>query len=144
MIQAAIYTEIHHFFNMLPAQDIQILLLMGSIHFFSRSSDKYPPANDESLSFETLLTKYYINQYYTNFYKTNFYRQQKLISTSVQRLDTIEAALTMLWSFQNRLFFGNSRNTLTPLNDTPIILVFLCEMLSKHSEIWYSDRRAFI
>ena len=50
----------------------------------------------------------------------------------------------MLWNFQNGLFFGNSRNTVTPLNDTPIILVFLCEMLSKHSEIWYSDRRVFI
>ena len=71
MIQAATYSEIPHFFNMLPAKDIQIL--MGSIHFFFfRSSYKYPPANDESLSFKTLLTKYYINQYYSNFYKTKF------------------------------------------------------------------------
>ena len=50
----------------------------------------------------------------------------------------------MLWNFQNGQFFGNGRNIVTPLNDTRIILVFLCEMLFKYSEIWYSQRRAFI
>ena len=46
--------------------------------------------------------------------------------------------------FKKGLFLGNSWNTVTPLNDTPIILAFLHELLFKHSKIWYSHRRAFI
>jgi len=50
----------------------------------------------------------------------------------------------MLWSFQNGLLFGSSRNTVTPLIDTPIILVFLHKMLFKHSETWHSYKMVFI
>ena len=66
----------------------------------------------------------------------------KLISTAVRKLNVMEALLMILWSFQNRLFFGNSWNSVIPLNDTPIILVFLHEKSFIHSEIWYNYRRA--
>ena len=67
----------------------------------------------------------------------------KLISTAVQKLNAMEALLTILWSFQNKLFSGNHQNTVTPLNDTPIILVFVHEKSFNHSEILYNYRRAF-
>ena len=67
-----------------------------------------------------------------------------LIYTTSQNLNAMEALLAILWSFQNRLFFRNSWNTGTPLNDTPIILDFLHEKSLKHSEIWYTYRGAFI
>ncbi|EDR02796.1 uncharacterized protein LACBIDRAFT_332094 [Laccaria bicolor S238N-H82] len=37
--------------------------------------------------------------------------------------------------------FRNGRNTVTPLNDTPLILVFLPQMLFKHSEICFCGER---
>ena len=50
----------------------------------------------------------YLTQYYTNFYKTHLNVYYKLIFTALQKLNATEASLTILWSFQNRLFFGNS------------------------------------
>ena len=46
--------------------------------------------------------------------------------------------------FKNGLFFGSSRNTVTPLIDTPIILVFLHEKLFKYSETCHSYKIVFI
>ena len=42
------------------------------------------------------------------------------------------------------LFLNPGARLLFVGRSTPIILVFHCEMLSNHSEIWYSHRRAFI
>jgi len=47
--------------------------------------------------------------------------------------------------FSKWTVFGDCQNTVTsPPNDTPIILVFLHDMLFKHSEIWQGYRMEFI
>ena len=61
--------------------------------------------------------------------------------SSYQPLYKIWMQLRQYW-WHCRIFkmdyFSKIAKIQSPLNDTPIILIFLCGMLIKHSEIWYS------
>ena len=104
----------------------------------------HPPLNDTPPSFDTLFTKLISHSILHQFLQNKFWHVVQAHIYHCTKFGCNWGNIEDAVEFSKWTVFGHSWNTVTPLNDTPIILVFLCEILFNHSEIWYSHGRAFM